>query len=286
MEDAEEVRRRLGFLHFPSLQVLSSRKSEILAFQHPQQTFEVPSLRILDVDFLPHNSMARNLVELHLNLWMVSLASLLDFLSSTSVLEVLNISVLFIDNGAEQEMFDHKPVRQPGLVKLCLGMRGCLISSASIVARKIHSSSLRTLVLRCDDCEVGTTSDGPFQNILQSNPSFTKLELSGFTSIDLCHTPPQVEVLLLDVRGFSYFNCAGTVSSHQIRLIRFHEAEEPLVQDRVYDIRQVLLDSGLNAVQFEFQNCRRFRNGFLNLDDAHRTFLDDGDDDYMDDDFD
>ncbi|KAL5479019.1 hypothetical protein ACEPAI_2307 [Sanghuangporus weigelae] len=268
MEFAEEVRRRLGFLHFPSLQALKSKDSEILTLQHPQQTIEMPSLRILNVDFLPHNSMARNLVELSLDLGKVSLTSLLDFLSSTNVLEDLSISLG--TEEAEEDVSNHKSVRLTRLVKLCLGMEKRSMRATSFVARKIRSSSLRTLVLR-GDCNVDTTSDGPFQDILQSNPSFTKLELLGFWSIDLWHIPPQVEVLMLTHKyardKFPVFKCSGTVSSHQIRLIRLHgEGDSSWLQ-------------GLS-----FKTAGGLETGLL----VPNTFLleDGGDGDYMDDDSD
>ncbi|KAL5479016.1 hypothetical protein ACEPAI_2304 [Sanghuangporus weigelae] len=262
MEFAEEVRRRLGFLHFPSLQVLRFVHSNVLTLQHPQKFSEMPSLRMLKADFLPHNSMARNLVELHLNLGKVSLTSLLDFLSSTNVLEVLSVSLW--SEEAEGEVSDHKSVRLPRLVKLCFEMMKCSMRAISVIARKIRSSSLRILVLRGG--KVDTTSDGPFQDILQSNPSFTKLELLGFWSIDLCHIPPQVEVLMLTLGDaedrFPHFECSGTVSSHQIRLLRFHgSGKRDRLQECVYHLRDVLLHSGLDAVQFEFEGCRRFRDG-------------------------
>ncbi|KAL5525338.1 hypothetical protein ACEPAF_9208 [Sanghuangporus sanghuang] len=285
MEAAEEVRRRLGFLHFPSLQVLSSRKSDVLALQHPQQIFEMPLLHTLDADFLPHNSMARNLVKLSLNLREVmALANLLDVLSSASALQDLSVCVELRTEDAEQEVPDHKPVRLPGLVKLSLGFLKVSMRSASIVARKIRSSSLQTLVLLNEaHSPMRTTNDGPFQDILQSNPSFTELELPPFTSIDLCHIPPQVEVLVLPYEGYAEyalvrFNCVGTVSSHQIRLIRFRgfrrSGNPSRLRDCVYHIRAVLLDSGLNAVQFEFQDCPKCRNGSFNLEDAYLAFLD------------
>ncbi|KAL5520294.1 hypothetical protein ACEPAG_9507 [Sanghuangporus baumii] len=151
MDFAEGVRRRLGFLHFPSLQVLRFEHSyfSTLEHLHPQEFFGMPSLRMLDVDFVPHNSMARNLVELHLDLGKVSLMSLLDFLSSTNVLQDLSIFVL-LDDETEQEVPDHEPVLLPELAKLSFEVSGRCLRSASIIARKIRSSSLRTLVLRGD----------------------------------------------------------------------------------------------------------------------------------------
>ncbi|KAL5525331.1 hypothetical protein ACEPAF_9201 [Sanghuangporus sanghuang] len=283
MEDAEEVRRRLGFLHFPSLQVLVSNNSDVLALQHPQQILEMPSLmpllHTLDADFLPHSSLAGSLVKLSLDLRQESLANFLDFLSCTNALRELSIGVRPRTEEAERAVSDHKRVRLPGLVKLSFETREPSMRSTSIVAQKIRCSSLRTLVLRCPSYGARTTGDLPFRGILQSNPSLTELELSAFTSIDLCHIPPQVEVLMLKLRvlsdAVSYFKCSGTVSSHQIRLIRFHgEGNSSVLKDCVNHIRDNLVRSGLNTVQFEFQNCRRCRNGSFDLKDVHRAFTD------------
>ncbi|KAL5498422.1 hypothetical protein ACEPAH_2564 [Sanghuangporus vaninii] len=267
MQDAEEVRRRLGLLHFPSLQVLASESPYIFAL-----------LRTLDVDVLPYSSLAGSLVKLSLGLRKELLANLLDFLSCTNALQELSICVWPGTAEAEQAVSDHKPVPLPGLVKLSFETWGeVFMRSTSIVAQKIRCPSLRTLVLR-ELTGVDTTSAGPFQGILQSNPSFTELQLSRFASIDLCHIPPQVEVLMLDLQAVSdvppFFKCSGTVRSHQIRLIRFLGDKYPVdLKDCVNHIRDVLLRSGLNGVQFEFQNCRRCRNGIFDLKDVHRAFL-------------
>ncbi|KAL5479020.1 hypothetical protein ACEPAI_2308 [Sanghuangporus weigelae] len=145
VEYAEEVRRRLGFLHFPSLQVLSFKKchSYIPALQHPQQFFEMPLLRTLDANFLPHNSLAKNLDKLSLDLGLVSLASLLDFLSSTNALQDLSIYVFLMADEAEEEVPDHNPVLLPRLIKLCFRAWEGSMMSASIVAQKIRTSSLK-----------------------------------------------------------------------------------------------------------------------------------------------
>ncbi|KAL5520286.1 hypothetical protein ACEPAG_9499 [Sanghuangporus baumii] len=240
---------------------------------------EMPLLRTLHSDFLPHSSLAKSVSKLSLDLDQVSLANLLDFLSCTNVLQDLSIRVLHTTEEAEQEVFAHKAVRLPGLVKLYFMAWEGSMRSASIVAENLLSPSLQTLALRGVCWRMQTTSGGPFQDIIQSNTSFTELELLGFSSIDLCHIPSQVEVLMLD---FDYqrdvlpsVKCSGTVSSHQIRLIRIHgEGDSPSFKEYVYHFRDILLGSGLDAVRFEFQNCSKCRNGSFNPKDVHRAFID------------
>ncbi|KAL5520285.1 hypothetical protein ACEPAG_9498 [Sanghuangporus baumii] len=203
----------------------------------------------------------------------------------------------FETEDAKQEVFDHKPLRLRELIKLSFGTWEDSMMSASIIAQKICSSSLRTLALQGIPRHIGepllmkTTSRGSFQDIPQSNPSFTELELCTFTNIDLCHIPSQVEVLMLTVKyaedESQSFKCSGSISFQQIRLIRFRGFHERVhssrFKDCVYRIREVLLASGLNAVQFEFQNCPRCIDGSFNLEDFRRAFLDE--DDYIDYDF-
>ncbi|KAL5498428.1 hypothetical protein ACEPAH_2570 [Sanghuangporus vaninii] len=248
---------------------------------------EMPLLRVLNADFLPHRSLARSLVKLSLDLRRVPLASLMDFLSSTNALQDLSFCIWFRAVEIEQEVPDHHPVRLPGLVKLSFRLSESMMKSASIVAQKIRSPSLRTLELDNVGTRFGeslrlrTTSGGPYQDILQSNPSFTNLDLSGFTSIDLCHIPSKVEVLMLDLRYVfvhdvdSFFKCSGTVSSHQIRLIRFHgEGHSARLGNCVYHLRDILLRCGLDAVHFEFQNCSGCIDGSFNLEEVHRALID------------
>ncbi|KAL5520292.1 hypothetical protein ACEPAG_9505 [Sanghuangporus baumii] len=243
----------------------------------------MPLLHTLDANFLPHSSLAKSLVKLSLDLGLVSLASLLDFLSSTNALQDLSIYVFLMADGIEQEVPDHNPVLLPELVKLCFRAWEGSMRSASIVAQKIRTSSLQTLALHGMEDRIEefrgmqTTSGGSCQGILQSNPSFTELDLSLFTSIDLRHIPPQVEVLILNFSHVlyvhSFFKCSGAVRSHRIRLILFLGEGNSSLKDCVYHIRDVLLRSGLNAVQIEFRNCWRFRNGSFDLKDVHRAYI-------------
>ncbi|KAL5479028.1 hypothetical protein ACEPAI_2316 [Sanghuangporus weigelae] len=242
---------------------------------------EMPLLRTLHTRFLPHSSLAGSLVNLSLELRNESLANLLDFLSCTNTLQELSICLLHRTEEVDQEVSDHKAVRPPGLIKLklklCFWKWEGSTRFASIVVQKICSSSFQTLALHdmvdpflSPPWQSTSASDGPFQGILQSNPSCTELELSGFTSIDLCHIPPQVEVLMLTLKFAEYkfpsFECSGTVSSHQIRLIRFHGGH----------------GWGDPWRCFEFQNCRMCYNGSYNLEEVDHAFL--YDDGYTDDD--
>ncbi|KAL5476710.1 hypothetical protein ACEPAI_2896 [Sanghuangporus weigelae] len=272
-EYVEAVRGHLSGLHFPVLQKLVSRWHHSIVPPHPQDIYEMPSLRILDTYFIPRIEQAGSLLQLTVYLSGISeLGYLLDFLSSTTALLEINIRFGWV--AEEHELVTRQRVQLPKLATLRISFED-EIESLSIFAQKIHSSSLRTIELTCGMMEALNLSETSIQRILRSDLSFTELQLSGFYPIDLGHVPQQVEVLTLAYGRYAriHFRYSGTLNSHHLRLVRFRECKEH-TRDFVQLARHALLAARLGGVQFEFIDTYGYRNGICELKDLKSAFID------------
>ena len=235
---------------------------------------EMPSLRALDTDFIPHGSLGKSLTRSNLTLHGLPLSELLQFLSSSSQLRELSITIRWYQPSNEHGNERCDPISLDNLQSLSVSA----VAPHSIVRkvlRKIRSPALRSLRLGGGS---GTVSETELFDTVRLKPSIRKLHMRVSWSgcrIDFAIIPPHVEILTLSGiwTGRASIGTPESFRAHQLRMLRFKEFGNVMIRETVLSCRDVFLKCGREKIQFEFWKCSGFKNGVFKLIELESALL-------------
>lgn len=264
-----------------SLQHLTLFLRSWVAFRS-HEPFELPSLRTLSTNFVPHTSFAERLrqwtAELSCNF--INTPEVTNFLSSALLLQRLDIYLRHVSRpflGATGENNVPSVIELPGLADLRLfiepnNREWCIPHAKTFMGR------LRTPVLQrltADSCYFGDSDVG--DNLLLSSPFVHELELWSATlqTYNVVEDRPSIAwrgSIGIRRRIRLLPRVAVIANAPGLRLIHFCGWERFLGSNYIFDLANALESAGRSDVKIRFRSCEEWRDETFGLDNIGKAF--------------